>query len=107
MLFCTRQFAIFFALIFAVYWALPWRRARVGWLLLASFYFYASWNRWLACIICVSTVLDYLVARGIETSSSARTRRLLLGASLAANLGLLIYFKYANFFLHSLEGALG
>jgi alginate O-acetyltransferase complex protein AlgI len=106
MLFCSRQFLLFFTVVFAVYWALPWRRARVGWLVAASFYFYASWNRWLALIVCGSTLLDYLVARGLDASTSQRFRRLLLGLSLMANLGLLVYFKYANFFLRSVEDAL-
>jgi alginate O-acetyltransferase complex protein AlgI len=50
--------------------------------------------------------MDYAVARGMETSSVPRWRKLLLGLSLVANLGLLCYFKYANFFLHSVEEAL-
>src|SRR5262249_7293748 len=79
-----------------------WRRPRVWLLLAASFYFYASWNHQLAFIICASTVLDYLLARGMERSTAAWRRRLLLGVSLAANLGLLCYFKYTNFFLASL-----
>ena len=49
---------------------------------------------------------DYLLARGIQASTSPRTRKLFLAASLAGNLGLLCYFKYANFFLRSLEDAL-
>jgi alginate O-acetyltransferase complex protein AlgI len=81
-------------------------RARVWLLLLASFYFYACWNKWLALLICVSTAVDYLLARGMDGLSSARLRRLLLAVSLVGNLGLLCYFKYANFFLHSLEEAL-
>jgi alginate O-acetyltransferase complex protein AlgI len=106
MLFCSRQFLVFFAAVFVLYWALPWRAARVWLLLAASCYFYACWNRWLALIVCGSTLLDYLLARGIEASASARLRRLLLALSLVANLGLLCYFKYANFFLRSLEDAL-
>ncbi len=34
-------------------------------------------------------------------------RKLLLLASLVGNLGLLCYFKYVNFFLHSLQEAAG
>src|SRR5205085_9012175 len=90
------------------YWILPWSRARVYLLLAASFYFYASLNKWLAGIICISSTLDYFVARGIEASpsNSVRRRRLLLCTSIVANLSLLCYFKYANFFLHSLEESL-
>jgi len=106
MLFCSQQFLLFFSVIFLVYWALPWHRPRVWLLLGASFYFYASWNHRLAIIICVSTFMDYWVARGMAASAAPRWRKLLLGLSLAANLGLLAYFKYANFFLHSLEQVL-
>src|SRR5437764_5024038 len=106
MLFCTQAYFLFFSGVFAVYWLMPWRRARVWLLVGASFYFYACWNRWLALLVCASTLLDYLIARGIEASASGRTRKLLLGLSLTGNLGLLCYFKYANFFLGSLEEAL-
>lgn len=103
MQFCSQKFFLFFVLIFTLYWALPWRRVRVGLLLAASFYFYASWNKWLALLICVSTLIDYLLALGIEYSAAAWRRKLLLCVSLCANLGLLCYFKYANFFLVSLD----
>jgi alginate O-acetyltransferase complex protein AlgI len=106
MLFCSQAFLVFFAVVFTLYWALPWHRIRIWLLLAASFYFYASWNKWLALIICVSTAMDYLVARGMDLSQKERRRKLLLGISLVANLGLLTYFKYANFFLHSLEDVL-
>src|SRR6185437_9346575 len=67
---------------------------------------YASWNKWLAIIICISTLLDYLLALGIEHSVANWRRKTLLGVSLFANLGLLCYFKYTNFFLLSLDEAL-
>ncbi len=106
MLFCSQKFLLFFAIIFVLYWALPGRRPRVWLLLAASFYFYASWSKQLALIICASTLLDYLVALGMEHTTVNWRRRLLLSLSLMANLGLLGYFKYANFFLQSLTQAL-
>jgi alginate O-acetyltransferase complex protein AlgI len=106
MLFCSYQFFVFFCIVFLLYWATPWQQARVWLLLIASYYFYASWNHWLALLIVVSTALDYAIARWIETSPSPGRRKLLLCISLAANLGLLAYFKYANFFLRSVEQAL-
>jgi alginate O-acetyltransferase complex protein AlgI len=105
-LFCSREFLLFFVIVFALYWATPWHRGRVLLLLLASFVFYASWNRWLAVLICFSTLMDYLVARGLEAFTGRRLRRSLLGVSLAVNLGMLVYFKYANFFLQSVEESL-
>jgi alginate O-acetyltransferase complex protein AlgI len=106
MLFCSEAFLLFFVIVFTLYWAMPWQRGRVWLLLIASFYFYASWNRWLALLIGVSTVIDYFLARGIDSWTSVRGRRFLLTLNIVANLGLLCYFKYANFFLHSLEETL-
>jgi alginate O-acetyltransferase complex protein AlgI len=106
MLFCSEQFLLFFTLVFVVYWSMPWRQARVYLLLAASFYFYASWNQWLALIIGVSTTIDYFVARGMDATDNPRRRKLLLSVTIVANLGLLCYFKYANFFLQSLESAM-
>jgi alginate O-acetyltransferase complex protein AlgI len=131
MLFCSWRFVQFFAVVFAVYWlapwhrlrltvALPWRRGtagrafvltgdegRIWWLLAASFYFYASWSKPLAFLIVASTLLDYFIGRGLEALHSSRLRRALLVLSLTANLGLLCYFKYSNFFLASLYDAFG
>jgi alginate O-acetyltransferase complex protein AlgI len=106
LLFCSQAFLYFFVCVFAVYWLLPNHSARLGWLLAASIYFYASWNHWLAGLIVASTTADYWVARLMEASSSPRHRRALLALSIGANLGLLAYFKYANFFLSSVEEAL-
>ncbi len=124
MLFCSWTFARFFAVVFAVYWLVPWRRlqmliplpttprrsflltgdeVRVWWLLAASFYFYASWNKKLALLICATTLMDYGIGLALESLSAPRLRRGLLLLSLVANLGVLAYFKYANFFLESLQ----
>jgi len=103
LLFCSQAFLSFFVVVFAVYWSLPSHRARLLWLLAASIYFYASWNTWLAGLIVGSTTADYWIARRMATSESVRLRRTLLAVSIGANLGLLAYFKYANFFLDSLE----
>src|SRR4051794_19629084 len=102
MLFCTQQFLFFFLAVFTAYWTLPSHRLRVWLLLAASYYFYASWNPLLASLIFLTTTLDYAVARALDAGTSARRRRALLGLSVGANVGLLVYFKYANFFLDSL-----
>lgn len=106
MLFCSEKYLIFFICIFTTYWLAPWRRARVWLLLAASFYFYASWNQWLAVLITATTVMDYLLARAMDRMQTQSLRRVFLGLSLAVNFGFLVYFKYANFFLDSLQQAL-
>lgn len=106
MLFCSQAYLLFFTLVFVVYWITPWQRVRVWLLLSASLYFYAKWNELLALLIAGSTCIDYLLARGMDRYSSPRVRKLLLAISIVGNLGLLCYFKYANFFLDSLQTAL-
>jgi alginate O-acetyltransferase complex protein AlgI len=106
MLFCSTTFALFFAVVFVAYWAVPWQRGRVLLLLAASVYFYASWNPWLVLVVLASATLDFFLALGIEAVRSPRLRRLLVGVSVVSNLGLLCWFKYVNFFLGSLEEGL-
>jgi alginate O-acetyltransferase complex protein AlgI len=106
MLFCTGEYVLFLAAVVAVYWALPWDRGRVYLLLAASLFFYAKWSPTLALLVVGSSVVDYLIGRGLETRTSTGGRKVLLAASIGMNLGLLGYFKYANFFLDSLEDAL-
>jgi alginate O-acetyltransferase complex protein AlgI len=102
-LFCSPAFLLFFLVIFIIYWSLPWHRVRVWLLLVASIYFYASWNWRLAFLITATTAMDYFIGRGLDALTTQRWRRLLLLGSLVVNLGVLGYFKYANFFLDSLE----
>ena len=106
MVFSSLTFAAFFAVVFAVYWATPWPRARVWWLLTASIVFYASWSRQLALLVAATSALDYLLARGMEAFPARRPRRAFLALSLGVNLGLLCYFKYMNFFLDALRASL-
>jgi alginate O-acetyltransferase complex protein AlgI len=101
-LFVSAQFFAFLCLVLALYWFLPWRGTRTWLLLISSFYFYASWNQWLACLVSLSAAVDYTLARLIEITSRPKRRRLLVSISIVSNLGLLAYFKYANFFLDSL-----
>jgi alginate O-acetyltransferase complex protein AlgI len=103
-LFNSFEFLIFFVVVFGVYWALPRLQLRNLLLLAASYYFYMSWNAKLAAVVASSSLVDYFLALGIERHK--RTGRSsggqFLWASILMNLGLLFYFKYANFFLQSL-----
>ncbi|HKB03701.1 MAG TPA: MBOAT family O-acyltransferase [Gemmataceae bacterium] len=106
MLFTTGEYVLFLTAVVTLYWLTPYHRVRVWILLVASYAFYASWNRWLALLIAGTSVADYLVARGMDATPRQRVRKALLLGSLVMNLGLLCYFKYANFFLQSLEEGL-
>src|SRR6187401_1224656 len=109
MWFQTHQYLIFFLLVFAVYWAMPWKRPRVYLLIAASFYFYAYWNEWLALLVTTTATIDWLIARGIERARarpSSPLAKYLMTLSILMNVGVLCYFKYVNFFLGPLYEAL-
>ncbi len=101
MLFPTFAFVVFFVVAASVYWSLPDQRLRLVWLLVASAFFYMSWNPWLICLILFSASIDFASALAMERLQSPWKRRTLLVVSIGLNLGLLGYFKYVNFFLDS------
>ena len=107
MLFHTISFFAFFLAVFVVFWSLPKQQWRLWLVLAASCAFYMSWNPWFMALILFSTSVDYLAARIIDTSRSQAWRRSWLYGSIAVNLGILIVFKYANFFLQTAQSTAG
>ena len=77
------------------------------WLLLVSLAFYAFWEWRFLPLLLLSMTGNYLISRLIAADSSQRRRSLLLAAGITANLGLLGFFKYVNFFLASLAAVTG
>ena len=105
MTFTTLTFLIFLALFFPLYWGLRQRRAQNVLIVLASYVFYGWWD-WRFCgLMLAASLLDYAVGLGLEKTDVLRRRKLLLALGLTANLGLLAYFKYFNFFAESLQAA--
>ena len=108
MAFNSIHFLIFLPLVLAAYWTLR-RNAglRLLLLLIASYYFYMSWNWMYAGLILGSTVLDFVAAGAMHRATSPRGRRGWLAVSLAGNLGVLFVFKYFNFFAESFAQVFG
>ncbi len=102
MLFHSYQFLVFLVVVAGVHTVLP-LRWRWLWLLAASYVFYAAWRAEYLLLIVASTTFDYAVALALDRADRPIRRRLLLAASLAANLTLLGTFKYFNFFADSFE----
>ena len=70
------------------------------WLALASLFFYGYWNVRYLPLLLASIAFNYRAARAILAGEGAMRKRR-LAVALAANLALLGYFKYADFFLAS------
>jgi D-alanyl-lipoteichoic acid acyltransferase DltB (MBOAT superfamily) len=107
-LFPTVTFALFFAVVLPVSWLLqPHQRAWRVWILLASYVFYGWWDWRFVFLLAGSTVVNHILAVAIYRTRPQHARKLLLTLALVFDLGLLGYFKYANFFLSSVDNTVG
>jgi alginate O-acetyltransferase complex protein AlgI len=103
MIFTTVPFFVFITTTFLLYSLLKKSEYRKILLLLASYFFYGWWD-WRFCfLIFFSTVVDYNLGAAISRTRQTRRRRALLVCSIVANLGVLGFFKYTNFFLQSVN----
>ena len=83
--------------------------AAAAWLTLASLFFYGWWNPVYVGLLVLSMVFNYRMGLGIVQARAAGrlpAARGLLTFALVADLALLAYYKYANFFLDNLNTAL-
>jgi alginate O-acetyltransferase complex protein AlgI len=107
MVFSSTVFLFAFLPVFlAIYYATPGRyRAFV--IAIASYLFYGWWRPDFVVLMWISTVVDYVAGGQISNARERgeRGKRWLL-LSIATNLGLLGYFKYANFGIDTLNAAL-
>ncbi|HRZ43103.1 MAG TPA: MBOAT family O-acyltransferase [Bacteroidales bacterium] len=103
MVFNSLEFLLFFPLVVAGYYLIPFR---FRWMLLlaASYYFYMCWKLEYVFLILFSTLVDYVAGIMIEKNRGRRpVMTLWLIFSLVLNLGLLFTFKYFNFFNENLR----
>jgi alginate O-acetyltransferase complex protein AlgI len=103
MLFPTPAFATFLTVLLALLLMIRGDRVRKLVLLLASYVFYMWWNPIFVLPLLVTTAIDYQAGRMLENEERPGRRRLLLTLSVIANLGLLAYFKYYDFFVENIE----
>lgn len=119
MVFSSLEFLfLFLPLFLLVYYLLPLRGKNV-FLFLGSLVFYGfgiEWNAYYMALIVASVVLNFLAAKGIEhcrrknrirrreetAGKSSVGEKVILIMSLCYNFGLLLFFKYAGFFVQNI-----
>ena len=106
MVFSTTLFLLYFLPIFLLVYNLVGRKWKNLVILIASILFYSWGAPKFVFVIVGSTILDFYLVQQIYKSTKVKLRKLLLGLSIFMNLGLLAYFKYANFFVENLNSAL-
>ena len=104
MVFSSHIFIFYFlALILGAYYFSPGRLKHLV-LTLGSYLFYAWWNPWFVLLMIASTMIDFLCGKIIFNSSPKKPHRKIgLLISIAANLSILGFFKYGNFFAENVS----
>lgn len=107
MLFNSQVFLIFFVVVYGLY-LLSQKRVKLQntLLLVASYIFYGYWDWRFLSLIALSTFIDFYTGKSLgkiegDTPADLKRRKILLFCSVAANLGILGFFKYFNFFTDS------
>jgi len=104
MLFTSITFAFFLPLIFLLYWAVPARFRYIA-LFIADIIFYMYGGPVFILLLGAVAFVTYIAGRFIEDKKtlSAGTKKY-VAAAVVIVLGILAFFKYANFFLDTLAG---
>ncbi|MEM6644281.1 MAG: MBOAT family O-acyltransferase [Bacteroidota bacterium] len=107
MLFNSIDFAVFFPIVFAIFWSINKYGIRYQNLLLlaASYVFYGWWDWKFLSLIVLSSTVDYLIGLKLAKEEAPSLRKVLLAVSLVLNLGMLGFFKYCNFFIENFISA--
>jgi alginate O-acetyltransferase complex protein AlgI len=108
-LFSSYEFVfLFLPIVFGVYFFLNKARLPVAgqwFLLLASLFFYSYWNIVYLPLILASVFFNYAAGLALAGGgwAAAIDRRIILSVAIAANVALLGYFKYSDFFIANLN----
>ena len=109
MLFNSLHFLLFFPIVVGIYFIVP-KKLRWVWLLIASYYYYMSWNAKYAGLLGLSTVITWLSGLLIERCdgqpNAERKKKWLIAFSFLSNLSILFIFKYFHFGLNALNKVL-
>lgn len=99
MQFTTIYFAVFFIIVFTVYWFVLRKsvQAQNSLLLVASYAFYAWWDWRFLGLIVFTSIVTFFTAKHANGSIG----KYLTAASITVNLGILFAFKYFGFFADS------
>lgn len=104
MVFSSSLFLLyFFPLFLLIYHLAGHQRYKNYVLLIASIVFYSWGAPKFVFVLLASTIVDFYLVRTLHKSRTGKARKRWLILSLILNLGLLAYFKYANFFVENVN----
>lgn len=102
MLFNSLHFCLFLPIVTTFYYIVPHSYAWFV-LLIASCYFYMSWQPFYILLIGFATVLNYFLSIAIEDADNPAMKKAYLYCAVVCTLGILFIFKYLDFFYQALH----
>ena len=103
--FVSFEFAAFLAIVYVLHWSCRQAGTRKWLLTIASYFFYAVWN-WRFCFLMLFVTVNAFAAGHMLARTTRGRRTALLAASIGIDLAILGFFKYYDFFLSNIVGAL-
>lgn len=105
MLFPTIEFALFFIIVFILYWSLRKQvLLRKIILVVASYFFYGYWDWRFLFLLFGASFINWLAAEIIQKNSDSKSRqKTALALAVIINLGVLFFYKYFNFFCRNVN----
>ena len=107
MVFSSNIFLFFFLPILLIAYFITPQKFRNYMLLLFSLIFYAYGAPDFVFLLVGECIVNYFIVRGMAKTEKTGTKKWLCALSIVMALGLLLYFKYANFFMENLNAILG
>ncbi|MBE6887242.1 MAG: MBOAT family protein [Ruminococcaceae bacterium] len=101
MLFNSVPFMIFLPIAVLLYYIVPQKFQKI-YLLAVSYYFYACFDLRAVPFLIAATLVSFYAAKIIESKEDDKQRKRAMLLALAVNIGMLLVFKYCNFFAENL-----
>lgn len=102
LLFNSIEFWAVFVLVLLGYYVIP-KRMQWAYLLVVSYAYYVFMSVPYTVLLLASTLLTYMVGRFLEKSESISKKKLWMVVCIVLNIGLLVFFKYSQWLLDSLQ----
>lgn len=97
MLFNSPEFIVFFIVVLTALTIIKYRKFQHLFLLFASYFFFYFSSNYLITLLIFTTIWDYYFGKAIWRAKTVKQKKIILILSLAGNLGLLGFYKYADF----------
>ena len=102
MLFNSFEFLVFLPIVFLLYWfVFKGLKSQNILVIISSYIFYGWWSWNFLVLIFITTLLSYF--SGVFIEKYRNKGKLICGANIAVNIGILCYYKYFNFFAENLQ----